>query len=74
MEPTPLPSRLTRPKGLQERKQLSASGLNGGRKNTTLAANLGRRRSDSLKWSKYATMAPVSIELNLSNDELSRKD
>lgn len=71
---TPLPTRALRPKGLQERQQLCAEGRNGGRKSSSLAAGLGRKRADSLKWSKYATMAPVCIELGLSNDELSRKD
>lgn len=39
-----------------------------------MAAQLGRRRADSLKWAKYANMGPVVVELNLSQEELGRRD
>ncbi|SGY69326.1 BQ5605_C004g02997 [Microbotryum silenes-dioicae] len=39
---------------------------------SSMGKNLARKRADSFKWSKYAGMGSVTIELGLSNDELRR--
>ncbi|ORY55554.1 hypothetical protein BCR35DRAFT_310058 [Leucosporidium creatinivorum] len=67
-EITSLPTRsIVKPKGIAEREREKRTG------NKSMAASLGRKRADSLKWSKYAKMGAVTIELDLSNDELSRR-
>lgn len=69
-EITSLPTRsIFKPKGIAEREREKRAGGS----NKSMAASLGRKRADSLKWSKYAKMGAVTIELDLSNDELSRR-
>ncbi|KAK4046520.1 hypothetical protein OIO90_006532 [Microbotryomycetes sp. JL221] len=81
----PLPSMVSKPKGLAERKQTTSAplfqrassssssiGSQSDNKNKSMAANVARKRANSLKWSKYNNLGAVTIELDLSNDELRR--
>ncbi|KAK4046003.1 hypothetical protein OIV83_006438 [Microbotryomycetes sp. JL201] len=82
---SPLPSRgtITKPKGVVERKQQhhdraihaplhSRPQVQSTSSSSSLSKNLARKRADSLKWSKYNNLGAVTIELDLSNDELRR--
>ncbi|GAA5916291.1 uncharacterized protein JCM6883_001451 [Sporobolomyces salmoneus] len=70
---TPLPSGLARPKTKADREREKALGLNSGPgKKDSMAKKLMRKRADSLKWAKYATVGTFEIELDLSNDDLRR--
>jgi len=70
---TPLPSSLPRPKTKADREREKSLGLNGGPgKKDSMAKKMMRKRADSLKWAKYATISNFEVELDLSNDELRR--
>ncbi|KAI5474643.1 hypothetical protein MNV49_002713 [Pseudohyphozyma bogoriensis] len=65
--PLAFPS-IPRPKGIAERAVLKKT--TGSSSGSGLLKPMLRKRSDSLKWSKYQGMA--SFELDLSPDELKR--
>ena len=70
---TPLPSSLPRPKSKADREREKALGLNAGPgKKDSMAKKMMRKRADSLKWAKYATVGTFEFELDLSNDDLRR--
>ncbi|POY72088.1 hypothetical protein BMF94_4895 [Rhodotorula taiwanensis] len=72
----PLPMHLPRPKTKQDRERERAVGgaarVNGAGKREALGTRLARKRADSLKWAKYASVGTFEIDLGLSNDELRR--
>ncbi|GEM11789.1 hypothetical protein Rt10032_c17g5806 [Rhodotorula toruloides] len=70
---TPLPRSLPRPKTKVDRERERANGFSsGGQKREGLGTKLARKRADSLKWAKYASVGTFQVELGLSNDELRR--
>ncbi|GAA5877587.1 hypothetical protein JCM3774_006125 [Rhodotorula dairenensis] len=71
----PLPMHLPRPKTKQDRERERALGRGPaqvGVKREALGTRLARKRADSLKWAKYASVGTFQVELGLSNDELRR--
>ena len=66
--PAPLPSFTVRPKGIKERERERALG----KKSTSLAASMARKRADENKWAKYANLGSFEICLDLSPEELQR--
>ncbi|KAM0788641.1 hypothetical protein ACM66B_006111 [Microbotryomycetes sp. NB124-2] len=88
VSPLPTRGTIAKPKGMAERKQQhverahtpfvarpqvqSSTSSASSAKNTSMGANLARKRANSLKWSKYNNLGAVTIELDMSNEDLRR--